>query len=91
MPERKVIEVEYSAKFLKSAKKLSDKLFQKAEEREKIFKNNPFDPRLDTHKLHGKERKHWAYWINKKYRVKFLFLDGDRVLYINIGTHDGVY
>lgn len=91
MLERRIVEIEYSTKFLKSAKKLSVSILQKAEEREKIFKANPFDPRLNTHKLHGKEREYWAYWINKKYRIKFLFLNGNKVLYINSGTHDEVY
>ncbi len=64
---------------------------KKAEEKEKIFCNNPFNLCLDTHKLHGKDRKHWAYSIDNKYRIKFLFLNDNAALYLDIGTHNEVY
>ncbi len=66
-------------------------ILEKAEEREKLFRANLFDPRLETHKLHGKDKNHWAYSINRKYRIKFLFLGDGDVLYLTIGTHDEVY
>ena len=69
----KIKNTEYSKRFLKSLKKLSDKIINQAEEKEKIFKNNPFDLRLKTHKLSGKEKEIWAFWINHKYRIKFNF------------------
>ena len=59
--------------------------------KEKIFVANPFDPRLATHKLHGKDKDHWSYSIDRKYRIKFLFLDNDDILYLTIGTHNEVY
>lgn len=80
-----------SPHFDKRYKKLSLSIKLKAEEKEKVFKDNPFDPRLRTHKLHGKEKEHWAYWIDNKYRIKFLFLSENRVLYLDVGTHDEVY
>ncbi len=86
--ERKI---HYSEKFLKHASKLPRKIQTLAEEKEKIFLAHPFDPRLKTHKLHGKDRNHWAYWVDNKIRVKFLFLDDGDIIYLNIGTHDEVY
>ena len=71
--------------------KLSTDIQQKAEAREKIFKTNAFDPRLDTHKLHGRDADKWAYSVDYEYRIKFLFLDGKRMLYLDIGTHDEIY
>ena len=90
MEERidKTKNIKYSKKFLKSLKRLSDKIIDQAEEKEKIFKNNPFDFRLKTHKLHGKEKEIWAFWINYNYRIKFLFLNNGEVLFLEIGTHD---
>jgi len=32
-----------------------------AKKKETIFRRNPFDSRLRTHKLHGKEREAWAF------------------------------
>ena len=54
--ERRIKEVEYSKNFLKSLRKLPVRIIDKAEEKEKIFKENPFHPVLKTHKLSGKER-----------------------------------
>lgn len=86
--ERKIY---YSEKFLKSTSKLPRKIQTLAGEREKIFLANPFDQRLKTHKLHGKDKTHWAYWVDNKIRIKFLFLNNGDVAYLNIGTHDEVY
>ncbi|MEK7586985.1 MAG: type II toxin-antitoxin system mRNA interferase toxin, RelE/StbE family [Patescibacteria group bacterium] len=77
--------------FDKRYKKLPQLIKIKAEKKEKIFVVHPFDPRLETHKLHGKDKEHWAYSVDQKYRIKFLFLDNGYVLYLTIGTHDEVY
>ena len=60
----------------------------KAEEREKIFQRNPFDVRLDTHKLHGKYKEYWAFSVIGQYRIMFAFSNADIVDFINIGTHE---
>ena len=60
----------------------------KAEEREKIFLKNPFDSRLDTHKLHGKYKAYQAFTVVGQYRIMFAFTDSGNVDFINIGTHD---
>ncbi len=74
--------------FDKHYRKLSIKLKDKAKEREKIFRANPFHPLLRTHKLSGKEKEHWAFWITHSYRIKFIFLSDEEVLFLDIGTHD---
>lgn len=59
-----------------------------AEEKEEIFRNDPFDPRLNTHKLHGKDHGSWAFSVTHSYRIKFLFLPSDGVLFLAVGMHD---
>ena len=88
MKEEKIKSIEYSSKFLKSLAKLPKRIVKIAEEKEKIFKENPFDPRLRTHKLRGKEKETWAFWITYSYRIKFIFLSDEEVLFIDIGTHE---
>lgn len=80
-----------SPKFERNYKKLSIHIKVKAEEKERIFVEAPFDSRLRTHKLHGKDKEYWAYWVDRKYRIMFLFLNDHEVLYVDIGTHDEVY
>ena len=84
--------IEYSPKFLRSLGKLPYAIQEKAETKEKIFRNDIFDPRLDTHKLHGKDQGRWAYSVDYEYRIKFIFLNDNRgVFYLDIGMHDEVY
>lgn len=88
---KREVKIEYSQKFLKQLRKLPKYILEKSESREKVFQANPFDPRLETHKLHGQDKNHWAYSIDRKYRIKFLFLTNGDVLYLAVGTHDEVY
>jgi mRNA-degrading endonuclease YafQ of YafQ-DinJ toxin-antitoxin module len=52
-----MIEIYYSSKFAKLYKKLPQKIKMDAEQKEKIFRRNPFDAQLNTHKLHGRLKK----------------------------------
>ncbi len=80
--------VSYSTKFLKSASRLPKRIVELAERKEILFKSNTFHPGLETHKLHGKEKDIWAFSVDRKYRIKFLFLSSTHVLFVDIGLHD---
>ena len=73
--------------FEKNYKKLPKRIKEKAKKKEKIFRENPFNPILKTHKLTGREKEAWAFWINYTYRIKFLFLNDEEVLFLDIGAH----
>jgi mRNA-degrading endonuclease YafQ of YafQ-DinJ toxin-antitoxin module len=60
-------------------------------ERLETFRNNPFDQSLRTHKLSGRLKDLWSFSIEYDLRVVFSFLEGDRALFIDIGTHEEVY
>jgi len=77
----------YSNKFLHSFKKLPLDLQTKAFERERIFKENIFDSRLDTHKLHGKLKEIWAFSVTGNFRIFFHFVKSG-VLFLDIDDHD---
>lgn len=80
-----------STKFQKNYEKLPRDIKKAAKAQERIFLKNPFHPRLDTHKLHGKERDCWSYSVTYKIRIIFVFTKPGEVLYLNIGPHDAVY
>lgn len=80
--------VRISSKFEKSYKNLPKRVKEKAREKEKIFRTNPFDSRLDTHKLHGKYKKYWSFTVVNQYRIMFDFVSSNKIDFINIGTHD---
>jgi mRNA-degrading endonuclease YafQ of YafQ-DinJ toxin-antitoxin module len=83
-----VVKIYYTNKFISSYKKLPELIKVKAEKNEKIFKMNPFDPRLDTHKLSGKLREYWSFSITGKYRIAVKFLGDKEVLFLKAGTHN---
>lgn len=56
-----------------------------------IFREDPFDARLKTHRLVAKLEGYWAFSVAYDCRVVFRFLSDDRVLLIDIGTHEEVY
>ena len=57
----------------------------------KIFQQNPFDPRLRTHKIHRLSAHHgrtiYAVEIEDDLRAVF-FIEGDCVVTVDIGTHE---
>ncbi|MEK7536823.1 MAG: type II toxin-antitoxin system mRNA interferase toxin, RelE/StbE family [Patescibacteria group bacterium] len=78
----------YSPTFGRNYKKLPKKIKVLAEKKEKIFRENPFEKSLETHKLHGKLRDFWSFSIDKKYRIIFEFADDDTVHFHTVGKHD---
>jgi mRNA-degrading endonuclease YafQ of YafQ-DinJ toxin-antitoxin module len=56
-----------------------------------IFKQNPFDPRLRTHKIHRLSAEYgqtiYAVEIEGDLRVVF-YIEGDIVVTVDIGSHD---
>lgn len=88
---KNITEVKLSSRFKKSFRKLPPYIQKKATEKTNILRSNPFDPRLETHPLSGKLRECWAFSIDKKYRIKFIFHKDKKILFLDIGTHDKVY
>lgn len=64
--EIKVIKV--SRKFEKQYRHIPENIKNQAKEIENIFRKNPFNKILNTHKLHGKEKDIWSFNINYSYR-----------------------
>lgn len=78
----------YSSKFAKEYKKLPRRIKLIAEKKEKIFRKDPFDSSLKTHKLSGKLKDFYSFSINYQYRVIFEFKDKGVVWFHKVGTHE---
>ena len=74
--------------FIKAYKNLPESIKLSAKHKEIIFKANPFNPILKTHKLKGKLRNYWSYSVDFQHRVIFRFIDSETVIYYDIGAHD---
>ena len=82
------MKIRVTSKLKKAYKKMPKFVKEHAEEKEKIFITNPFDPRLDSHKLHGKYKDYWAFSVVGQYGIMVAFTNSNSADFINIGTHD---
>lgn len=81
------MKIYYSSKFAREYKNLSPSVKQKAEKKENIFRKDPFDKRLETHKLSGRLKDFWAFSIDHKYRIIFEFVNEKTVWFHLVGDH----
>ena len=89
-----MVSVSQSPRFLRALKKRIAKNPELAERyREKLeeFIHDPYSPSLKTHKLHGRLKDLSAFSLTHDLRVAFYFVDSNRVILEDIGTHDEVY
>lgn len=77
----------YSTKFAREYQKLPLRIKKMAEKKEQIFRKNPFDPRLKTHKLKGSLKGFFSFSINQKYRIIFEFVNSKTVWFHSVGEH----
>ena len=78
----------YLPKFVREYKKLPPEIKNLAKQKEVIFRQDPFDARLKTHKLNGDMREHWSFSINYSYRIIFKIIDKNTIQFHRIGDHD---
>ena len=79
----------YGSKFAREYKKLPDNIKDIAEEQEVLFRANPFNPKLKTHKLKGKLSGFSSFSIGHKYRIIFEFSEDKNTIYFHsAGDHD---
>jgi len=66
-------------------------LNKKFEDALTIFSKDPFDQKLKTHKLSGALKEYWAFAVDYNTRIVFKFLPNQKILLIDIGSHEEVY
>ncbi len=88
-------EIIYTESYIKKAKKFFKKhseLLTQYEKTLKLLELNPYHPSLRLHKLSGKLSRLYSVSINISYRISIIFLiRKDRIIPVDIGTHDEVY
>jgi len=81
------MQIIYSLQFKREYQRLPDFIKGKAERREKIFRINPFNSRLKTHKLGGRLSDFWSFSIDYRYRIVFEFKSKDKIIFHIVGDH----
>lgn len=85
---RRIVTIYPSTKFTKSYRRLPARIQVLAKKKDKLFGNDAFHSTLKTHKLSGKLKENWAYSVDRRYRVMFRFVNKDKVVYLDVGTHE---
>jgi mRNA-degrading endonuclease YafQ of YafQ-DinJ toxin-antitoxin module len=84
------MQILYTPKFVRLYKKLSLETKQSAEQKEQLFRKDPFAPSLKIHKLNGKLEGLFSFSIDHSHRIIFEFRGNDIISFRAIGDH-GVY
>ena len=83
----KVCNIYYHPRFKKSFSDIPKNIQVKTDKRVKMFRQNVFTSSLKTHKLHGKLKDQWSFYVDNQYRILFIFDDKD-VIFLDIGSRD---
>lgn len=86
-----MIQIELTSRFIKRAKRLSEKDKLILSEKTDLFKQNPNDSKLKVHPLTGKLKGYMAFLVTRGKRVKFVWLEKSKVMFVDVGSHDDVY
>lgn len=81
------MQIFHSSQFYREYKKLDFQTKEKAKTAEKLFREDPFNPKLKTHKLSGGLKWAWAFSVSEKNRIIFEFHKKDTVCFYSIGNH----
>jgi len=82
------MKIYYSSKFAKEYKRLPKKVKLLAEKKEVIFRKNPFEATLKTHKLSGKLKDYYSFSVDYQTRIIFEIRDKNTVWFHSVGTHE---
>lgn len=85
---KKELVIFYTPQFKKKFHLLPTNIKELAYQKEDIFRKNLFEPSLRTHKLLGKLKNYWSFSINYQYRIVFRFIDKNKILFVDVGTHE---
>ena len=88
------MEVAFSGSFNRAFKRKVRKdrsVEQKFWDKVEVFIAHPFHRSLRTHKLSGNLDELWSFSVEYDLRVIFYFEADDRVVFVDIGSHDEVY
>ena len=86
-----MLNISVTETFTRLYQKLPEQVQDKAASKTEIFRQNPFHPSLRTKKLQPHQEDVWSFWIDRSYRIKFRFLDTQRVHLLYIGDRKDIY
>ena len=85
------MQIFHSSKFAREYRALPDGIRLSLEQKIILFRKNPFDRQLKTHKLSGRFSRFWSFSVNQKYRVIFRFIKNNAIWFLSVGDHSIYY
>lgn len=82
------IKIVYAPIFIRQFKKLEKNLQQEVIEKIELFKNVNNHKALNVHKLNGRLRKSYGFWIDHKNRVVFDWVSNNEAALLMVDDHD---
>lgn len=83
-----MIQILYSATFIRSLKNLPVDLQNEASEKIELFVFRENHKSLKVHKLHAKFKDYYSFSVNFKTRIVFRYLEKDMAFFAAIGDHE---
>ena len=83
-----VSKIYYTSNFAKKVQRLPSRYTKQVTKREKLFRDDPFNPVLKMHKLQGKLQDLWSFSITHSHRILFEFVSETEVLFHDVGGHE---
>jgi len=76
----------YTARFLRSLRKLPPAVQDDCYRTLVLFKNRKNEEKIKLHKLHGELKKYHAFSVNFAYRI-IIKIDKEKVYFMDVGSH----
>lgn len=82
------MEISYKATFIRQFNKLDKNLQEEVLQKIDLFKDRKNHDLLKVHKLHGKFKDSYSFYVNYKIRIVFMWENNDEAVLLVIGDHD---
>ncbi len=86
-----MVKVYYKPTFIRMYNKLPAGLQEETIARIELFKDIKNHRFIRVHKLKGKLRKYYGFWVDFHNRITFEYLSDDEVVLLTVGDHPDVY
>jgi plasmid maintenance system killer protein len=83
-----MIKIGYLPIFIRQLKKLEDLLAQEVIGKIDLFKDPKNHDLLKVHKLHGRLKGRYSFYVNYKIRVVFIYVYKKEAMLFSVGDHD---
>ena len=83
--------IRFHRNFEKRYARIPPSVRKQFKERSDVFMRNPYDPILQNHALKGKYQGYRSINITGDYRAVYKFIDGNMIIFVDLGTHSELY